>query len=99
MATLRISESNGVFTPSSDPMNVPKSDGQLAIKAPSDGCLICLQTAMDGQTYYYVKPETTVDLSAYPVDTTWGYDIYAYTTSSCPASLKETAAHSITITS
>lgn len=99
MATLTISESNGVFTPSSNPMTVPKSDAHLTIKAPQDGCLICLQSEMDGATLYYVKPEVTVNLSQYPVDKTWDYYIYAYTTPSCPPPTKGTAAHSITITS
>ena len=99
MATLTITESNGVYSPSSNPMNVPKSDGHLAIKAPTDGCLICLQPEIDGETAYYVKPETTVDLSQYPEGTTWHYRIYAYTTTTCPPGLIQDVAHTITVTS
>lgn|SRR5487761_1228734 len=98
MATLTITESDGVYSVSPDPITVPEG-GSLTIVVPVGppaGCLICLDKDLGGSRSHALTQDKTFDLKDKPANTVWGYDVFA-PTASCPEVRKRNAAHSIQV--
>jgi hypothetical protein len=98
MATFTISPDDDVYSVSPDPVEVPKV-GKLSIVAPTEppvGCLICLDSDLDGARPYVLTSNRDFDLRGKARGTIWGYGALA-PTATCPTVNKRNAAHPIQV--
>jgi hypothetical protein len=98
MAILTITDGKDDYGVSDDPMHVPEPDGFLLIVAPSDDCMVCVEPEFPRDSNpVIVHKRRQIDLTGYPIGTTWTYSVYSCKTKSCPPEKVLLAAHAIQI--
>jgi hypothetical protein len=92
---LTITESNGVYSVSPDPCEVPPGD-DLKVIVPTGGCLICLNKDLGSTKSHKLLQDKTFNMSSYPNASQWNYEVYG-PNDTCPSGATETTTHVIQI--